>query len=101
MAGRGGDSLILLLLRKRKKKDWLQYTLDLPILHEPGAVTHYCSMGTFLAAETINQVITTTCDDFTATAIFNAIDIAKTGLPTGTKNIEGWRLAEACARYCR
>lgn len=38
-----------------KKKDWIQYTLDLPMIHEPGEVASYCSMGTILLAEIIDQ----------------------------------------------
>ena len=29
--------------RVYKKKNWLQYTMDLPMLHEPGSVSNYCS----------------------------------------------------------
>jgi len=38
-----------------KKEDWLQYTLDLPIVNEPGTVSNYCSMGTVLIAEIISR----------------------------------------------
>ena len=41
--------------RVYKKKDWIQYTLDLPLVNPPGAVANYCSMGAVLVAEIIGK----------------------------------------------
>ena len=38
-----------------KKKDWLQYTLDLPMINTPGKESQYCSMGVILMTEIISQ----------------------------------------------
>lgn len=58
-----------------KKKDWLQYTLDLPMLHEPGAVSNYCSMGAILIAEIISQASGMTIDKFADTHLFGPMGI--------------------------
>lgn len=38
-----------------KKKDWIQYTLNLPMVNEPGDVSNYCSMGEVLLKEIISR----------------------------------------------
>tara|TARA_R110002049_G_scaffold4504_3_gene31313 strand:+ start:11744 stop:12904 length:1161 start_codon:yes stop_codon:yes gene_type:complete len=58
-----------------KKKDWLQYTLDLPMVNEPGTVSNYCSMGTVLIAEIISQASGMTIDLFAEKYLFNALNI--------------------------
>lgn len=61
-----------------KKKDWLQYTLDLPMLHQPGEVSHYCSMGVILMTEIISQSSGMSIDEFAEAYLFK---------PLGIKNI--------------
>ncbi len=58
-----------------KKKDWLQYTLDLPMVNEPGIVSNYCSMGTVLIAEIICQASGMTIDKFADQYLFNPLGI--------------------------
>lgn len=58
-----------------RKKDWLQYTLDLPMVNEPGSVSNYCSMGAVLIAEIISQASGTTIDKFAEQYLFNPLDI--------------------------
>ena len=58
-----------------KKKDWLQYTLDLPMVNEPGTVSNYCSMGVVLAAEIISQASGMTIDKFAEQYLFNPMGI--------------------------
>lgn len=58
-----------------KKKDWLQYTLDLPLVNEPGAVSNYCSMGVVLIAEIICQASGMTIDKFAEKYLFSPMGI--------------------------
>ena len=56
--------------RVYKKKDWLQYTLDLPMVNDPGKVAHYCSMGVLLLTEIISQTSGMSIDSFADTYLF-------------------------------
>ncbi len=38
-----------------KKKNWVQYTLNLPMINPPGELAQYCTMGTVLTAEIIQE----------------------------------------------
>lgn len=58
-----------------KKKDWLQYTLDLPMVNEPGTISNYCSMGTILIAEIISQASGMTIDKFAEHYLFKPLHI--------------------------
>ncbi len=62
--------------RVYKKKDWLQYTLDLPMVNEPGTVSNYCSMGVVLLAEIISQTSGMTIDKFAERHLFDHLGIA-------------------------
>ncbi|MEQ8472343.1 MAG: serine hydrolase [Marinoscillum sp.] len=59
-----------------KKKDWLQYTLDLPMINEPGTVSNYCSMGVVLLAELISQSSGMSIDQFAETYLFGPLNIS-------------------------
>ncbi|WP_025743505.1 serine hydrolase domain-containing protein [Aquimarina pacifica] len=61
-----------------KKNNWLQYTLDLPVINEPGTTPLYCSMGTVLAAEVISQASGMSFEDFVNMYLFT---------PLGIKNV--------------
>jgi len=58
-----------------KKKDWLQYTLNLPMVNEPGTVSNYCSMGAVLIAEIISQASGMTIDKFAEQYLFKSLGI--------------------------
>ena len=58
-----------------KKKDWLQYTLDLPMVNEPGKVSNYCSMGVVLIAEIISQASGMTIQEFAQEYLFDSLEI--------------------------
>jgi CubicO group peptidase (beta-lactamase class C family) len=58
-----------------RKNDWLQYTLDLPMVNEPGEVSNYCSMGEVLIAEIISQSSGMTIDKFAEEYLFNPLGI--------------------------
>ncbi len=58
-----------------RKKDWLQYTLDLPMVNEPGTVSKYCSMGAMLVAEIISQASGMAIDKFADKYLFSELGI--------------------------
>lgn len=58
------------------KKDWLQYTLDLPMINDPGTVSNYCSMGAVLIAEIISQASGMTIDEFATKHLFIPLGIS-------------------------
>lgn len=60
-----------------RQKDWIQYTLDLPLIHLPGTVSAYCSMGTVLLAEIISQASGLSIDQFALTYLFNPLKIER------------------------
>jgi len=60
-----------------RKNDWLQYTLDLPMINDPGIVSNYCSMGTVLVAEIISQASGLTIDKFAENYLFGPLEITK------------------------
>jgi CubicO group peptidase (beta-lactamase class C family) len=61
--------------RVYKKKDWLQHTIDLPLINEPGTVSNYCSMGSILVAEIISQSSGMTIDQFAEKFLFEPLGI--------------------------
>ena len=62
-----------------KKKDWLQYTLNLPVINTPGEVSHYCSMGVILIAEIISQSSGMPIDQFAEQYVFKPLGIHNVG----------------------
>lgn len=58
-----------------RKKDWLQFTLDLPMINDPGTVSNYCSMGAILIAEIISRASGMTIDKFAEQYLFNPLGI--------------------------
>ena len=58
-----------------KRKDWLQYTLNLPMIHEPGSTSTYCTMGVVLTAEIISQASGLTIDEFAKKHLFIPLQI--------------------------
>ena len=60
-----------------KKKDWLQYTVDLPMVADPGEVASYCSMGTVLLAEIVGQVSGMPIDQFAQQYLFDPLGITQ------------------------
>ncbi len=58
-----------------KQKDWLQYTLDLPMVNDPGSISNYCSMGTILTAEIISRASGITIDKFAENYLFQPLGI--------------------------
>lgn len=61
--------------RVYKKSNWLQYTLDLPMINDPGTVSSYCSMGVILMTEIISQASGMSIDIFAQKYLFNPLGI--------------------------
>lgn len=61
--------------RVYRKKDWIQYTLDLPLVNEPGSVSQYCTMGVILMAEIIGRASGMPIDAFAAKYLFEPLGI--------------------------
>ena len=59
-----------------KKRDWLQYTLDLPMMNNPGEVSNYCSMGVVMIAEIISQASGMSIDQFAEEYLFKPLSIS-------------------------
>ncbi|WP_420387073.1 serine hydrolase domain-containing protein [Roseivirga sp.] len=58
-----------------KKKDWIQYTLDLPVINDPGSVSNYCTMGVVILAEIISQASGLSIDQFAREFLFEPLGI--------------------------
>ncbi|NHF60100.1 serine hydrolase [Flavobacteriaceae bacterium TP-CH-4] len=61
--------------RVYKKKDWLQYTLDLPMVNTPGKESRYCSMGVILMTEIISQSSGMSIMEFADEYLFKSLGI--------------------------
>lgn len=58
-----------------RKKDIIQYTLDLPLINTPGEKAAYCSMGSILTAEIISQASGMSIDSFAKKYLFDELGI--------------------------
>ncbi len=58
-----------------RKSDWIQHTLDLPMINDPGTVSNYCSMGAILVAEIISQSSSMSIDAFAKKYLFDPMNI--------------------------
>ncbi|NQY06915.1 MAG: serine hydrolase [Flavobacteriaceae bacterium] len=61
--------------RVYKKSNWLQYTLDLPQVNDPGTVSNYCSMGTLILAKIIENASGMTLAEFAEKQLFKPLEI--------------------------
>jgi len=59
-----------------KKKDWLQHTVNLPMVNSPGEVSNYCTMGTVIAAEIVSQASGMSIDKFAKKYLFDPLGIS-------------------------
>ncbi len=73
--------------RVYKKKDWIQYTLDLPLIKTPGSVSHYCSMGVVLVAQIIGNASGMTIQAFADQYLFGPLGISATWGHTSNKEV--------------
>ncbi|MGH1364562.1 MAG: serine hydrolase domain-containing protein [Calditrichia bacterium] len=61
--------------RVYKKKNWLQYFLDLPMNNAPGTVSNYCTMGQILATEIVSRASGMPIDKFAEKYLFHPLGI--------------------------
>ena len=75
--------------RVYRKRDWLQYTLNLPMINDPGNSSFYCTMGVVLASEAISQASGLSIDAFAKAYLFEplGIDNVRWGHTTTRKKI--------------
>ncbi|MEM6895202.1 MAG: serine hydrolase [Bacteroidota bacterium] len=59
-----------------RKKDWLQYTMDLPMVNEPGQQSAYCTMGTVLLGAILEQVSEQSLETFAHAHLFEPLSIS-------------------------
>lgn len=62
--------------RVYKKKDWLQYFMDLPMINDPGSVSSYCTMGQILMTEIVSRTSGMPIDQFAEKYLFSPLDIS-------------------------
>lgn len=77
-----------------KEKDWARHALSFPVVHTPGTVFHYNSMGSHLLSEMLQRVTGETLLDYLMPRLFTPLGIAKPQwgtTPTGV-NTGGWGL---------
>ncbi len=58
-----------------KKKDWIQYTLDLPMIEKPGVTSTYCTMGVVIAAQIISNASNMPLYQFAKQFLFTPLGI--------------------------
>jgi CubicO group peptidase (beta-lactamase class C family) len=56
-------------------EDWLQFTLDLPMMSEPGSEFHYCNPATYLLSAIITELTGKSALDFAAEELFEPLGI--------------------------
>jgi CubicO group peptidase (beta-lactamase class C family) len=55
--------------------DWVKFTLDLPQLHDPGAVARYCTGGIHVAGRVVERAVGTPLPAFAQRALFGPLGI--------------------------
>ncbi|MEO1256727.1 MAG: serine hydrolase, partial [Bacteroidota bacterium] len=60
-----------------KKKDLINYTLNLPIINDPGAKSNYCTMGVLLTKEIIQRTSGIPLDEFAKKLLFEPLGITQ------------------------
>lgn len=71
-----------------KKKDWIQYFLNLPFEHEPGEMAQYCTMAQVLATEIISRASGMQIDSFANKYLFKPLNITNVSWGHTTQNKE-------------
>ncbi len=72
-------------------KDWVQFILDLKVLHEPGTVFKYFSPGTHLLSAILTQATGMSALEFAKQNLFGPLDITKVYWPADPAGLtHGW-----------
>jgi len=79
------------LFDMRKSNDWIQYMLDMPVIHEPGAHFSYCSGNFHLLAGIILKTTGMSPKEFAQKYLFAPLGIEEVIWPTDPYGINfGW-----------
>jgi CubicO group peptidase (beta-lactamase class C family) len=79
------------LFDMRKSDDWVQYMLDMPVIHEPGTRFSYCSGNFHLLAGIIRKVTGMTPKEFARKYLFAPLGIKGVIWPADPDGIQfGW-----------
>ena len=59
-------------------EDWVQYFLDLPMIHEPGTYFEYCNSATYLLSAIIQETTGMSAHAYAQQELFNPLGITET-----------------------
>lgn len=74
--------------RVYRQRDWLQYFMDLPMVHDPGSVSSYCTMGQVLATEIISRSSGMEIDAFADQYLFGPLGIENVSWGHTSRNVK-------------
>lgn len=77
--GSGGEITLQQMLAS---PDWIQFTLDLPMLGAPGETWEYCSPGVHLLSAIVTHTTGQPLQDFAQITLFNPLGFEENRLPT-------------------
>ena len=79
------------LSQMRESPDWIQFTLDLPMVEEPGARFVYCSSNSHLLSGIIRETTGMSEQDYANESLFEPLGISNVSWPTDPQgNNHGW-----------
>jgi CubicO group peptidase (beta-lactamase class C family) len=85
------------LQEMRASADWVQFTLDLPMVREPGARFEYCSPGMHLLSAILRQATGLSALEFAQAYLFGPLGIQSVYWPADAQgNNHGW--GDLCLR---
>lgn len=79
------------LSQMRESPDWVQFTLDLPMVEEPGTKFVYCSCNSHLLSGIIREATGMSEQDYANGTLFGPLGISNVSWPTDPQgNNHGW-----------
>lgn len=79
------------LSQMRESPDWVQFTLDLPMVEEPGTQFVYCSCNSHLLSGIIRETTGMSEQDYANRTLFEPLGISNVSWPTDPQgNNHGW-----------
>jgi CubicO group peptidase (beta-lactamase class C family) len=77
--------------RMRESDDWVQFVLDLPLVHEPGTTFAYCSPGMHLLSAVLTAATGRSVLYFDHSELFGPLGISDVYWPADAQGIShGW-----------
>lgn len=75
----------------RRKEDWIQHILDLPMANTPGSYFEYCNGSSFLLSAIISETTGTSALEFAENSLFDRLGISDVTWPSNSQGINiGW-----------